>query len=177
MVGTKSLGFCVGGRQYIFNFHLHVYGDASFVDDLLTRVSIGGYMVFLAGCPIIWKSQKQSIVTISTTEAEFINLTPTTLSIKWIVQICAEAGYPQGALLFVHTDSQNARLAVLNPLQTARTRHIDIRYKWINQEVEKGHILLEFVGTAAMKADGLTKALDRVKHGVFVRQLGLASYS
>jgi len=42
--------------------------------------------------------------------------------------------------------------------------------------VAKGHILLEFVGTAGMKADGLTKALERVKHGVFVRQLGLATY-
>jgi hypothetical protein len=133
-------------------------------------------MVFLAGCPIIWKSRKQTIVTISTIEAEFINLTPTTLNIKWIAQIYAEAGYPQGASLFVHIDSQNARLAVLNPLQTARTQYIDIRYKWINQEVEKGYILLEFVGTAAIKADRLTKALDRVKHGIFVRQLGLASY-
>ena len=115
-------------------------------------------------------------MTISTTEAEFINLTPTAFNIKWIAQICAEAGYPQGAPLLVHTDNQNARLAVLNPLQTARTRHIDIRYKWINQEVKKGQILLEFVGTAAMKADGLTKALDRVKHAVFVRQLGLATH-
>jgi len=42
--------------------------------------------------------------------------------------------------------------------------------------VEKGHIVLEFVGIAAMKANGLTKALDRVKHGVFVCQFGLASY-
>ena len=32
--------------------------------------------------------------------------------------------------------------------------------------------MLEFVGAATMKADGLTKALDREKHGVFVRQLG-----
>ncbi len=176
MAGTKSLGLRAGGRQYISNLHLHAYGDASFADDLLTRVSTGGHVVFLAGCPVIWKSKKQTIVTISTTEAEFINLTPTALSIKWIAQICAEAGYPQGAPLLVHTDSQNARLAVLNPLQTARTRHIDIRYKWINQEVEKGQILLEFVGTAAMKADGLTKALDRVKHAVFVRQLGLATH-
>ncbi len=116
MAGTKSLGFRVGGRQYISNFYLYIYGDASFANDLLTRVSIGGHIVFLAGCPIIWKSQKQTIVTISTIEAEFINFTPTTLSIKWIVQICAEAGYPQGAPLLVHTDSQNARLAVLNPL-------------------------------------------------------------
>ena len=95
----------VDGRQYIYNFHFYIYGDASFADDLFTRVSIRGHIVFLAGYPIIWKSKKQSIVTISTTEAEFINFTSTTLSIKWITQICAEAGYPQGTPLFVYTDS------------------------------------------------------------------------
>ena len=41
----------------------------------------------------------------------------------------------------------------------------------------KGYILLEFIDTAGMKGDGLTKALERVKYGVFVRQLGLASYN
>ena len=115
--------------------------------------------VFLTGCPIVWKSEKQTIVTISTTEAEFINLTPATLSLKWVAQMCADAGYPQPIPLLVHTDSQNTRLAILNPLQTARIRHIDIRYKWINQEVAKGGIILEFVGTVAMKADGLMKSL------------------
>jgi len=42
--------------------------------------------------------------------------------------------------------------------------------------VEKRYILLEFVGTAAMKADGLTKALDRIKYGMFVRQLDLVNH-
>ena len=85
MAGTKSLGFYTGGRQYIFNLHLYIYGDISFVDDLFTRVSTGGYMVFLAGCLIIWKSRKQTIVTTSTIEAEFINFTPIAFNIKWIV--------------------------------------------------------------------------------------------
>ena len=177
MAKTKSLGLHTNSRQYISNLHLHIYGDASFADDLLIKVSIRSHIVFLTGCPIIWKNRKQTIVTISTTEAEFINLTPIAFNIKWIAQIYAEAGYPQRTPLLIHTDNQNARLAVFNPLQTAHMRHIDIRYKWINQEVEKRHILLEFIGTAAMKANGLTKALDRVKHGVFVRQLDLANHS
>ena len=105
IAGTKSFSFCVGRRQYISNLHLYIYSDTSFANDLLTRVSTGGYMVFLADCLIIWKSRKQTIVTISTIEAEFINLTPTTFNIKWIAQIYTKAGYPQGAPLFVHTDS------------------------------------------------------------------------
>ena len=76
------MGLCTGGRQYISNLHLYVYSDISFADDLFTRVSIRGHIVFLVGYPIIWKSRKQTIVTISTTETEFINLTSTTLSIK-----------------------------------------------------------------------------------------------
>src|SRR6266566_3679348 len=107
--------------------NLYIYGDVSFVDDLLTKVSIEGHIVFLMGCPIIWKSKKQTIVTISTTEAEFINLTPTTLNIKWIVQICVKTGYPQETPLFIYTDSQNARLAVLNLLQTCHDPCRDIR--------------------------------------------------
>ena len=53
IVRTKSLGLRANGRQYIFNLHLYIYSDASFIDDLFMRVSIGGYMVFLAGCSII----------------------------------------------------------------------------------------------------------------------------
>ena len=93
MAGTKSLGLHTSGRQYISNLHLYIYGDALFVDDLLMRVSIEGHIIFLAGCPVIWKSRKQTIVTISTTKAEFINLTPIALNIKWIAKIYTEAGY------------------------------------------------------------------------------------
>ena len=58
IAGTKSLGLRVGGRQYISNLHLYIYGDVSFIDDLFTRVFIRGHVVFLADCPIIWKSRK-----------------------------------------------------------------------------------------------------------------------
>ncbi len=74
----------------------------------------------------------------------------------------------------MHTNSQNARLAILNPLQSARTRHIDIRYKWVHQKVEHGEIDLRLVKTGDMKADGLTKPLNRQKHKTFVWQLNLA---
>ena len=43
--------------------------------------------------------------------------------------------------------------------------------------MEKGYVLLEFVNIIGMKVDGLTKALNRIKHSVFVRQFGLTNYS
>src|SRR6266699_900821 len=93
IIGTKSLGLCIGGRQYISNFHLYIHSDTSFIDNLFIRVFTRSYIVFLAGCLIIWKNRKQTIVTISTIEAEFINFIPTIFNIKWIVEIYVEAGY------------------------------------------------------------------------------------
>jgi len=116
---------------------LHAYGDASFAGDLLTRASTGGHVVFLAGCPVAWKSKRHTIVTLSTTEAEFINITPVAKDVQWVAQICKGAGVPQPTPLVIHADSQNAHLTVSNPLDTARTRHIDIRYKWVAQAVNK----------------------------------------
>ena len=57
------------------------------------KIFIKGYIIFLTGYPIVWKSKKQSIVTISIIKTEFINLTSTALNIKWIAEIYAKAGY------------------------------------------------------------------------------------
>lgn len=72
-----------------------------------------------------------------------------------------------------NTNSQNARLITLNPLISARTRYIDIRYKWVSDRVKRGDFDLQHVSTNDMVADGLTKPLNKAKHMVFVKQLGL----
>ena len=70
------------------------------------------------------------------------------------------------------TNSENARIHALNPLNTARTRHINLRYKWIIEKVSHERALdLRHVTTDLMPADGLTKPLAITKHQDFVRQL------
>ena len=64
----------------------------------------------------------------------------------------------------------------LNPLNTARTRHIDLRLKWVIQDAQKGRFHLEHVDTAGMAADGLTKSLQKYKYAQFVRLLGMARF-
>ena len=63
------------------NLDLKAYCDAAFADELVSQYSTAGHIVFVAGGPIYWISKKQTLVTsLSTTEAEFINLTPWLLS-------------------------------------------------------------------------------------------------
>lgn len=63
----------------------------------------------------------------------------------------------------------------MNPLNKARTRNIDIRYKWVTEQVVKGLLNVEHVYGIEMPADGLTKPLQKEKHARFVRMLGMAS--
>ena len=127
----------------------------------------------IGSCPVVWKAKKQVLVTLSSTEAEFINLTPTALSLQWVASVLKDAGYQQPTPLVLFTDLANARAIALNPLNTARTYHIDLRYKWIIQRMAMGQFQLDHVGTDDMVADGLTKPLNHAKHAQFVKQLGL----
>ncbi|KAF4464965.1 Gag-Pol poly, partial [Fusarium albosuccineum] len=171
--GTKDYATRLGGEYNLDDFKLRVYADAAFADDKETRCSTAGHVLFLGDGPIFWKSKRQSLVTTSTTEAEFINLTPAGVSLLWFSNILKQAKLPQRQPFLLYTDSQNARESVLNKYNQARTRHIDLRYKWIIHRTDEGYFQLEHVGTGDMIADGMTKPLMITAHEKFVRQLGL----
>jgi hypothetical protein len=59
------------------------------------------------------------------------------------------------------------------PHLRTKLRHIDIHQHWLRQKVQAGRIPVDWVPTAEMAADGLTKLLPRRKHARFVRQLSM----
>ena len=56
---------------------------------------------------------------------------------------------------------------------TTKLRHVDINNHWLRQEVQSKRLQINWIPTADMPADGLTKALPRQRHEIFIRQLGL----
>ncbi|KJZ70290.1 hypothetical protein HIM_10334 [Hirsutella minnesotensis 3608] len=92
LIGTTDLSLCLGGKCSISNLPLLAFADAAFADRIPTRHSTAGYTIILAGCPILWKSNRQTIVALSTTEAEFMNLTPTGKALLWIDRIIQNLG-------------------------------------------------------------------------------------
>ncbi|GKA04666.1 hypothetical protein Tco_0683786 [Tanacetum coccineum] len=59
-----------------------------------------------------------------------------------------------------------------NPVQHSRTKHIDVKYHFIKEQVEKGIVELFFVGTEYQLADLFTKALSKDRFKYLVRRLG-----
>lgn len=99
---------CLGGKYSLDYLNLRAYADASFADCKETRCSTAGHVVMLASGLVYWKSARQIMVTTLTTEAEFINLTPTGLSLIWIANLVKQMNGQQKLPLLLYTDSRNA---------------------------------------------------------------------
>jgi hypothetical protein len=70
-------------------------------------------------------------------------------------------------------DNRGALALAKNPEFHARTKHIDIRYHFVRQKVEEGLVELEWTGTAANIADGMTKPLGRAAFDKFRGEIGM----
>lgn len=175
MVTTKTRGLLFQGGG---DMRLRSYTDASWADDTDTRRSTGGMVFKLAGAPVVFKSGRQTIVTLSSTEAEYVQLTLAAKEANAIAKLLDELGEFYTAVVrpvTIYKDNQPA-IDITNRTKTSsdgRTKHIDTRFRYIQQELAAGNVVIEWVPTHEQAADGLTKALDKVKHAEFVQQLGL----
>jgi hypothetical protein len=169
--GITNLGIIFGGYYDLRDIGLYAMLNAAYGDVLGTRYSTDGYVIYLAGAPIFWKSKKMPLMLINSIKAEFCNLTPIGKSLDWVAGILKNLGCEQPIPLVIMTDSANARRIVLNPLRNARTRNINIRYKWIINEQRKSVFIINYIAEENTIADGLTKPLEKNKHQRFVRQL------
>ena len=143
------------------------------------RRSIGGYTFILNGAAVSWNSKKQSMVALSSTEAEYIALTQAVKESLWLQAILVElrAGIHAEEVQNISVDNQGALALAKNPQFHARTKHIDIQYHFIRHFVERRQIKLTYCPTTEMTADIFTKALPQpafVKHNL---ALGLIDHS
>jgi hypothetical protein len=104
------------------------------------------------------------LVLISSIKAEFCNFTFIGKFLDWVAGILKNLGCEQNTLLVMMTDSANARYIMLNPLRNARTRNINVRYKWIIDEQRKGVFIINYIAGENIVANGLTKPLEKNKH-------------
>jgi len=65
--------------------------------------------------------------------------------------------------MLINADNKSAIAIAANPEYHARTKHIDIQYHYVREKADDGTVRFSYIPTARMAADGLTKALERVK--------------
>nr|KYP57482.1 Retrovirus-related Pol polyprotein from transposon TNT 1-94 [Cajanus cajan] len=168
--GTENYGILYkrGGIE-----ELQAYTDSDYAGDLEDRKSTSGYVFIMSGGSVAWSSRKQPIVTISTTEAEFIAAAGCACQAVWMRRVLKELGYKQEGSTVIKCDNYSTIKLSKNPVMHGKSKHIDVRFHFLRDLTKNNEIELVHCGTQDQVADVMTKPLKMdsfQKHRV---QLGM----
>ncbi|GAA0167068.1 transmembrane signal receptor [Lithospermum erythrorhizon] len=162
-VAKRILRYLKGTIQFGIYYKNHgkldVYTDSDYAGDLEDRKSTSGYVTIMSSGAVTWCSKKQPIVTLSTTEAEFVAATVCTCQVLWMKKVLAELGYEENVCTQIKCDNSSTIKLSKNPVMHGRCKHIDIRFHFLRDLVKDGVIELIHCGTTEQIADIMTKAL------------------
>lgn len=130
--------------------------NSDFATNLYTRKSQTSWIYTLFGSAISWKSPLQSVVALSTTEAEYIAITKAIKEDIWLKGILGEFGVDQRAVP-LNCDNQSALHLAKHQVFHERSKHIDVRLHFVRDEVDKGVIKMLKISTDDNEVDMLTK--------------------
>jgi hypothetical protein len=177
LYATKGRALRYGGDNQARSFICA--SDASFADNTLDRKSSQGYIMKLFGGPIAWRANKQDTVTTSSTEAELLALSQTAKEAIFISRLLKALTLKLDEPLVIECDNrQTLRLVTEESMKlSTKLRHVDIHNHWLRQENAEQRVLFEWTPTRDMIADGLTKALPRQRHEIFMKMISLEDIS
>ena len=116
------------------------------------------------GC-FAWSSKKQTTVSLSTAEAEYISAVHAAKTVAWLRTLLQELELIGNEPIDLHIDNQSAiALIDLDSSVNERSKHIEVRYHWIRNAVRKGLISPSHIPSELNISDILTKPLTRTTH-------------
>ena len=134
------------------------FTDADWAGDIIERKSTSGYVFQICGGAVSWRSKRQEIVALSSTEAEYIALSFAAQELMWLRSYLKDLGYEQQSNL-LYVDNQGAITLSKNPENHSRTKHNDVRYHFVRDLVDKEKIQIHYCPTNVMLADLMSKGL------------------
>ena len=135
------------------------FTDADFCGCTITLKSTSGSSIYYRGCPIVWRSKKQSIRTHSTCESEYVSMYD-------CIRLCQEQGYLKWflennrELPLIFSDNQSALALSKTSVATKKSKHYALRYMLVRDYFQN----FGYVPTELNLSDPLTKPLPRRKY-------------
>ncbi|KAJ9552834.1 hypothetical protein OSB04_016879 [Centaurea solstitialis] len=157
-------------------FELQAYTDADYGGCNMDRKSTSGHLQFLGNKLVSWASKKQQCVSTSTAESEYVAAASCCSQVLWMQSQLRDYGLEYKKIP-IYCDSKSAIAISANPVQHSKTKHIDIRYHFLKDNVEKENIELYFVNTEYQLADLFTKALDEKRFKFLISRLEMEDYT
>ena len=144
-----------------------IYGDASFAPG--GSASRTGWILCLGSHVVTWGSQRQTLIALSTCEAELIAATSAILAAQPMLLLLEEVRREVRATL--RCDNAAAIAIVRKEELSLRNRHLSIRAEYLRDLPE--NVSISYTSTGEQKADVLTKGLARGLHQKAIRDIGM----
>ncbi|MFS8032553.1 putative RNA-directed DNA polymerase [Helianthus anomalus] len=152
------------GLTYIgFPSVIEGYSDASWINNKEDHSSTSGWVFLLGGGAISWASKKQTCITDSTMESEFVALAAAGKEAEWLRNLIYEIPlWPKPiSPISIRCDSEATLAKAYSQVYNGKSRHLGVRHSMVRELIMHGVISIEYVRTQQNLADHLTKGLTR----------------
>jgi hypothetical protein len=138
---------------------LNVYTDADWASEHSDRKSVNAALIYMNGMIVSWHCNKQSLVSLSTMESEFISAARGVQEAMGCYHMVKELGQPIALPIKLFMDNQAGIATIINEASSSKTKHVDIKHKYVKELYRMKLVLPSYVITTNMKADILTKII------------------
>ncbi|XP_073058680.1 uncharacterized protein [Primulina eburnea] len=149
------------------------YSDADWGNDIDDRRSTSGFCWFLGNSPISWHSKKQTVVSRSSTEAEYRSLANATAELLWLKSILSELHIGSTNIPVIWCDNLSTIALSANPVWHSRTKHFELDFFFLREKVISNQMAVRYVPSCDQIADVLTKPLSAVSFTRFRTKLSV----
>eukprot|EP00253_Pinus_taeda_P012027 PITA_12027 len=149
------------------------YTDADWAGCASDRKSTSGCCFGLGLAVVSWFSRKKKSVALSSFEAKYMAASQGSCEAIWLRKLLYGLFDQELRPMVIHCDNQSCIKLTENLVFLYRSKHIDIRYHFIRDYVQKGAVKLEYISTNEQVADVLTESLPRGKHVHFRGKMGV----
>jgi transposase InsO family protein len=157
--GTETHGLIFGLHN---DCEIVGFCDSDYAGDRVGWRSTSGYVFTLGGTAVSWRSRLQSIVALSTTEAELVAAVESAKEAVYLKELLNDLGFKQPSVS-IFCDNQSAIHLATNLAFSSRTKHINVRDAYLARLHEAKIVYLKKVLTDDNAADMFTKSLPPAK--------------
>jgi hypothetical protein len=161
VIDTKHYGLVIEPSEPMKNniWEMRAFCDSDYAGDKDGRKSVSGFVIYILGCLISWKSRSQKSVTLSSTEAEYVAISEMCAEIMFLKQVLEFLGIQVALPIIVRVDNVGAIYLAQNAVSGPRMKHVDVKYHFVRDYIEDGIVKIVFVKSEDNDSDIYTKNL------------------
>ncbi len=154
VLDTKDMGLKMEPTRHQDGpWKLICFSNSNYAGDADTRSSVSGYILYVRGVPVAWRSKAQRSVTLSSTEAEWVALSEAVKENIFVLELLEMLNIKVKLPIIVRVNNVGAVFMSGNKTTTSLANHVNIRTKYVNEYCEDGRIKITFVKSVNNDSD------------------------